>query len=84
MKTIFMLLVTLLLFGCARGNDALRVLNEAGYTDISLTGYNALACSEDDYYHVGFTATNPQGEHVKGTVCSGFLFKNPSISSNAK
>jgi hypothetical protein len=82
MKTIVILLTTLLLFGCTSGEDGLKMLDEAGYTDISLTGYNALACTEDDYYHIGFTATNPQGKRVKGTVCSGFAFKNASININ--
>ena len=79
MKKILTLLISLLLFGCANSEDARGLLAEAGYTDISFTGYNALACSEDDYYHFGFTATNPQGETVNGTICSDMLFRSARI-----
>ena len=83
MKKILPLLITLPLLGCADADDARALLVEAGYTDISLTGYNALACSGDDYFHFGFTATNPQGETVKGTICSDMLFRNARIMYKA-
>ncbi len=50
-----------------------------GFTNIRTTGYKWFACSEDDWYHTGFIATNPQGMEVGGVVCSGFFFKNSTV-----
>ena len=51
-------------------DKATRVLEDQGYTNIVITGYNTWACSEDDFYKTGFTATSIAGRLVKGTVCS--------------
>lgn len=65
--------------GCTSPNDAYRALNSAGFTDIEIYGYDPWACSEDDFYHTKFSAVNPLGNRVDGTVCSGLLFKNATI-----
>lgn len=67
------------LCGCTQQDTARRILEDAGYTNVQLQGYAFLACSEDDTYHDAFTATNPNGRHVSGTVCAGMLFKNSTI-----
>jgi hypothetical protein len=72
--TLFMILA-----GCINSSDAVNALQDASFTDIKITGYNWFTCSKDDFYHTGFIAKNPQGRIVKGTVCSGFLFKNSTI-----
>ena len=41
-----------------------------GYEDIAITGYEPWACSEDDDYHTGFTATK-NGIPIKGVICYG-------------
>lgn len=50
-----------------------------GFTNIQYTGYKWFGCSEDDFFHTGFVAVNPQGMQVTGTVCSGVLFKNSTV-----
>lgn len=53
--------------------ESRRVLKSAGYTNITLTGYDPFSCSDEDVFSTGFTATGPTGEHVKGVVCSGLM-----------
>lgn len=79
MKTILALIVLLFLTGCTSKADAERALKAQGFNDIKITGYNLFACSEDDFYHTGFTARNQNGKYVSGTVCSGLLFKDATI-----
>jgi len=80
-KTLICLLFATLI-GCTNQNDAVNALQDAGFTNIQLTGYNFFACSKDDTYSTGFIAINPQGRVVKGTVCSGLIFKNSTIRFN--
>lgn len=61
------------LSGCTAPDEAARVLTSMGFTQVTVTGYNAFACSEDDVFHTGFTARSPTGQFVSGTVCSGWL-----------
>ena len=70
---------TAVLTGCTSQKDANRALEAEGYTKIQGTGYNLFACSQDDFFHTGFRATNTQGKVIEGTVCSGLLFKNATI-----
>lgn len=49
-----------------------------GWTDVKLTGYSFFACSKDDWYHTGFEAKK-NGIPIKGTVCSGLLFKGKTL-----
>jgi len=67
------------LSGCTSQSDAERALKSTGHTDIQMTGYNFLACSEDDFYHTGFSAENREGRIVTGTVCSGLIFKSATV-----
>lgn len=80
MKKLFAVaLIALALAGCTNPKDAHRALDSAGFTDIKTGGYDAFSCSEDDFYATKFEARNPQGKVVRGTVCSGVLFKNATI-----
>lgn len=74
-----MIIFCLFLTGCTNKNDAYNALDDAGFKNIQITGYSFFACSKDDFYHTGFIAINQNGKQVKGTVCSGFLFKNSTI-----
>lgn len=74
-----LLIAALLLAGCTSENDAMRALQADGYKDIRLTGYDWFACSKDDTFHTGFTATNRDGKKVSGVVCSGLIFKSATI-----
>lgn len=80
MKRILLLsLLVLSITACSNQGDAVAALHKQGFTDVETTGWSAFACSEDDFYSTGFSATNSQGVRVTGTVCSGFLFKNSTI-----
>lgn len=72
-------ILALSLMACTNAKDATRVLEENGYTNVQITGYNWLSCSKDDSVHTGFTAKSPNGHQVIGTVCAGLLFKNSTI-----
>ena len=73
------LLAAILFTGCTSKEDAEKALKNQGFTNVNVTGYSFFACSKDDFYHTGFTAVNPQGNTVEGTVCSGLLFKGSTI-----
>jgi hypothetical protein len=57
---------------------AYKALKSAGYTEIEMTGYRILGCSEDDLFHDGFKAIGPTGVPVSGVVCSA-VFKGYTI-----
>lgn len=72
---------TLMLGGCMCTDESatVKTLRSAGYTEIRTTGYEWFECSDDDTYHTGFIAKNPQGQQVSGTVCCGLLAKGCTI-----
>ena len=70
------------LSACTDSTEATRILKSNGYSNIQITGYDFFTCSEDDFYHTGFRAVGPTGLPVRGTVCSGFIFKNSTIRFN--
>lgn len=74
-----LLIAVLLLAGCTSETDARRALEAEGFKDIKVTGYDWFACAKDDTFHTGFTATNREGKHVSGVVCSGLLFKGATV-----
>jgi len=75
-----LLVLSLLFFSaCTDEHNAMRVLQENGYRNVQLTGYGWFACSKDDTFRTSFIAISPNGSQVKGTVCSGFIFKNSTI-----
>jgi hypothetical protein len=59
------------IYACTNESDTKRILQDEGYTNIELTGYDPWGCGEDDTYSTGFTATNKNGKKVKGVVCGG-------------
>jgi hypothetical protein len=67
------LIVLLFSAGCTDEKGARRVLQQNGYTNITITGYRPFMGSEDDQYSTGFTAISPSGQRVSGSVCSGVL-----------
>lgn len=79
MKKVILLASLIVLAACTNPPDAQKALDDLGFTEIQITGYNFFACSDDDFYHTGFSAKNPQGKTVTGTVCSGILFKNSTV-----
>lgn len=73
------ILLAFALAGCTQADRATELLHQQGYTDVQITGYNGFACGRDDTYATGFTATNPAGNRVSGTVCAGLFFKGATI-----
>lgn len=78
MKKILVLASILALTACTRPEHARGVLESNGYTDVVITGWNPLSCSEDDATRTGFEA-KMNGKTVTGTVCSGWIFKGSTI-----
>lgn len=77
-----MIAAGLLVFGlasCTDAENATRVLELNGFTEVRTTGYAWLSCSEKDSVKTGFVARAPNGQITKGAVCSGLLFKNSTI-----
>ena len=70
---IAIVLCVILLSSCSGASASEILLEEQGYTNVEITGFNLFACSEDDMYRYNFTATNPNGKQVKGVVCSAPL-----------
>lgn len=83
MKTVMTLaLAATMLAGCTQTDDAVRVLESAGYTDVTLEGYDLFNCSDDDFYKTKFRAKGPNGKPVSGVVCAGLLFKGATVRLN--
>lgn len=79
MRYVLIAAAAALLIACTDPQNATRILADQGYTNIRMTGYAWLSCSNDDTYHSGFVATSPAGKDVRGTVCAGGFFKNSTI-----
>jgi len=74
------LLTTLFLAACGSNPEASRrTLDDAGYSDIEITGWEFWGCGEDDDYSTGFIATNPKGKRIEGIVCCGWGGKGCTI-----
>lgn len=53
---------------CTDGDRSRRVLEDAGYTNISIEGYDAFACAKSDDTCTEFYADGPSGRRVHGAV----------------
>lgn len=71
----FILILFVFVAGCTSADKATSTLENAGYTDVTIGGYDFLGCGQDDFSHTEFTAKNPAGKEVSGTVCCGVLKK---------
>lgn len=69
----FLMIASLLLVSCTDEARTRQTLESSGFTDITVGGYDPFACGEHDYYNTQFTAKNPLGKMVSGTVCCGAL-----------
>lgn len=58
-----------------------NTLQAMGFKDISLRSASWTACGNDDsiFSSNDFTATNPLGARVSGTVCCGLLMKGCTV-----
>lgn len=72
------LLFLLFLMACSQDEAKVKdILTAEGYTNVSVGGYSAFACSEKDLYANSFVAEK-NGQIIEGTVCAG-SFKNNTI-----
>ena len=63
----------LFLFACTNESESLKTLDNLGFKDVKVGGYDFFSCGDDYMYHTHFSATNGNGKHVEGTVCCGLL-----------
>ena len=68
-----------LVTGCTDEGSSRKTLRNAGYSNITFTGWSPLVCGQDDMFSTGFTAKNPTGQIVSGTVCCGLVAKGCTI-----
>lgn len=80
-ETLAAIVAALTLVGCTDTTKATRALEGAGYSQVETTGYAIFGCGKDDTFHTGFRAKGPNGQPVKGVVCSGIL-KGATIRVN--
>ena len=75
----FAVYLLLILSGsCCKPEEAKALLESQGFTQVEITGYRWLMCSEDDAFSDGFVAISAAGQRVSGAVCRGF-FKGSTI-----
>ncbi len=78
-NTLIIAAIIVVLCACTDPKGATNALQASGYKDVQITGYDFLACSKDDFYCTGFTATAPNDQRVDGAVGGWFLFKGSTI-----
>lgn len=78
-KILITLAVVFAMVGCTDADNAVKVLQANGFTNIQTTGYSFFSCGNDDSQATGFTAIGPTGIPVKGAVCSSIFVKNSTI-----
>lgn len=78
MKKIFAIVMLIAISGCTRTGSATKILQDEGYSNITITGYRFFGCGKGDDFHTGFTATGPTGHTINGVVCSGW-FKGSTV-----
>lgn len=63
------------LSGCTGDRTEItRVLEEHGYTEVEVLGFDMFGCSKDDDTATKFRAKGPTGRPVKGVVCGSWSF----------
>ena len=72
-------LVALLLSACSDSDVARSALLGQGFTDIEITGWAPLGCSDSDGTCTGFVALGPTGRRVSGVVGCGYFFKGCTV-----
>ncbi len=77
------LVIALFVSACTQPNEATMALQDAGYTDIEIGGYDVFGCGRDDNYATNFVATSPSGARVRGVVCAG-VFKGSTIRTHGR
>jgi hypothetical protein len=63
---------------CTNPEGARKALESSGFTHIELQGFS-MGCGKGDYSADAFTAINPIGKPVSGTVCCGAWMKGCTV-----
>ncbi len=71
-KTPLAIFALLAATSCTDESNARRVLEQAGYTDVTFTGL-AFDCGSDEVYATGFRGKSPTRTTVAGAVCCGWF-----------
>lgn len=76
----YLLPILLILASCMthEPEDAVRILEDAGYTNVTLTGHRFAGCSKDDNIRTGFEALGRTGRKVSGVICGQWGVFNKS------
>lgn len=59
--------------GCEDADRARETLENYGFTNIDVGGWEPWSCGDDYTFVNSFTATNSQKRRVSGVVCCGYL-----------
>lgn len=77
--TLAIILGAILCAGCSDPKTARRVLEQDGYTEVKITGWQFFGCDKHDDFTTGFMAKNANGALVNGVVCSDLIGKGATI-----
>jgi hypothetical protein len=59
--------------GCTQSDKTVHLLQQQGYTNITITGWRPFMASSGESFSTGFEATAPNGNRISGAVTGGFL-----------
>ena len=74
----------LLLAACTNQPRSTEILKANGFNDIRFIGWGNYECYQSSFYATRFTARDPAGRRVIGTVCDDFWNSNPSITTHER
>jgi len=78
MKSLFLLVVAIVLVSCTDVKGATEAVKNTGLTPVAVGHYGLFSCSEKDIWSTKFVAKRADGTLVKGVVCRGF-FKGSTV-----
>lgn len=81
MKKLFAAAALLALAACSDADEAQRVAEIHGLTEVETGGWSMFGCGQEDQFATKFSATTTAGKRVTGVVCSGW-FKGSTIRFN--
>lgn len=66
----------MIMAGCTQKDSARKTLEQAGYTQIEITGYRPFMAAENENFSTGFKAIGPTGKQASGAVTGAWLKGN--------
>lgn len=77
---ILIILCIFIYIGGIDKNESTRILEEHGYKNIKIEGYDWFNCDRNYMFHTKFEAQDKLGNKIDGCVCSGSIFKETIIT----